>query len=157
MLLPRGPVAEELLRTYAAYVGIDVNQAIDEYRRLHFSTPVEPPPALGGTVLAWRPPRWAILAIAAVLALAVGCGGIWVLIPAVWPHWPGVFGCWQCHRRPRLFQHQPRCPPLRQTRDTNADRDANSYVYADRHTHAHTGANCNHIADADAQALAEAA
>jgi len=80
-LLPRGPVAEELLRIYAAYVGIDANQALDEYRRLHFTTPIEPPAALGGTVLAWRPPRWAILAIAAVLALAVGCGGIWFYDP----------------------------------------------------------------------------
>jgi DNA-binding response OmpR family regulator len=81
-LLPRGPMAEELLRIYAAYVGIDANQALDEYRRLHFSTPVEPPPALGGTVLAWRPPRWVILAVAAVLALAVGCGGIWFYDPS---------------------------------------------------------------------------
>ena len=80
-LLPRGPVAEELLRIYAAYVGIDANQALDEYRRLHFSTPVEPPLALGGTAVAWRPPRWTIYAIAAVLALAVGCGGIWFYDP----------------------------------------------------------------------------
>ena len=94
-LLPRGPVAEELLRIYAAYVGIDANQALDEYRRLHFSTPVEPPPALGGTVMAWPPPRWAISAVAAVLALAVGCGGIWFYDPTVRLHWPGVPGCWR--------------------------------------------------------------
>jgi CheY-like chemotaxis protein len=80
-LLPRGPMAEELLRIYATYVGIDANQALDEYRRLHFTTPIEPPPALGGTALAWRPPRWAILIVAAVLALAVGCGGIWLYDP----------------------------------------------------------------------------
>jgi CheY-like chemotaxis protein len=80
-LLPRGPVAEELLRVYAAYVGVDVNQALDEYRRLHFSTPVEPPPALGGAAIAWRPPRWAIRLVAAILALAVGCGGIWLYDP----------------------------------------------------------------------------
>jgi CheY-like chemotaxis protein len=80
-LLPRGPVAEDLLRTYAAYVGIDPHQAIEEYRRLHFSTPVEPPAALGGTVAPWRPPRWAIWVLAAVLALAVGCGGIWLYDP----------------------------------------------------------------------------
>ena len=36
-LLPRGPIAEELLRIYAAYIGIDATQALDEYRRLHFS------------------------------------------------------------------------------------------------------------------------
>ncbi|HEU5103051.1 MAG TPA: response regulator [Roseiflexaceae bacterium] len=81
-LLPRGPVAEELLRVYANYVGIDAHQAIEEYRRLHFSTPVEPPAALGGTVAPWRPPRWAIWALAAVLALAVGCGGIWLYDPS---------------------------------------------------------------------------
>jgi CheY-like chemotaxis protein len=80
-MLPRGPVAEELLRVYAAYLGIDTRQALDEYRRMHFSTPVEPPPALGGTALAWRPPRWAILAVAVVLALAVSCGGIWLYDP----------------------------------------------------------------------------
>jgi CheY-like chemotaxis protein len=80
-LLPRGPVAEELLRTYAAYIGINANQALDEYRRLHFTTPIEPPAALGGMVLAWRPPRWAIRALAAVLAVAVGCGGIWFYDP----------------------------------------------------------------------------
>ena len=80
-LLPRGPMAEDLLRTYAAYVGVDQNQALDEYRRLHFSTPVEPPNALGGTAPPWRPPRWAIWAVAAVLALAVGCGGIWLYDP----------------------------------------------------------------------------
>src|SRR4029450_3875558 len=67
-LLPRGPMAEDLLRTYAAYIGVDPNQALDEYRRLHFSTPVEPPAALGGSVAPWRPPRWAIWTVATVLA-----------------------------------------------------------------------------------------
>jgi DNA-binding response OmpR family regulator len=80
-LLPRGPAAEELLRTYASYVGVDPNQALDEYRRLHFSTPIEPPAALGGAAAPWRPPRWAIWTLAALLALAVGCGGIWFYDP----------------------------------------------------------------------------
>jgi CheY-like chemotaxis protein len=80
-LLPRGPVAEELLRTYAAYVGVDVGQAVDEYHRLHFSAPVDPPPALGGAAAPWRPPRWAIWLAAALLALAIGCGGIWLYDP----------------------------------------------------------------------------
>src|SRR5262249_31045180 len=51
------------------------------YRRLHFSTPIEPPTALGGTVPPWRPPRWVIWTVAAVLALTVGCGGIWLYDP----------------------------------------------------------------------------
>jgi DNA-binding response OmpR family regulator len=81
-LLPRGPIAEELLRVYASYVGIDAHQAVDEYRRLHFSTPIAPPAALGGAVAPWRPPRWAIWTLAAVLAIAVGCGGIWLYDPS---------------------------------------------------------------------------
>jgi DNA-binding response OmpR family regulator len=80
-LLPRGPVAEELLKTYAAYVGIDVASALEEYHRLHYIAPNEPPTALGGTPLPRRPPTWLISLVAALLALAVGCGGIWLYDP----------------------------------------------------------------------------
>jgi hypothetical protein len=81
-LLPRGPVAEELLRTYAAYIGVDVGQALDEYRRLHYSTPIEPPPALGGIAAPRTLPSWTIRLSAVILALIVGLGGIWLLDPA---------------------------------------------------------------------------
>jgi len=80
-LLPRGPVAEELLRTYAAYIGVDVGQALDEYRRLHYSTPVEPPLALGGVAAPRTLPGWTIRLSAVILALIVGLGGIWLLDP----------------------------------------------------------------------------
>jgi DNA-binding response OmpR family regulator len=80
-LLPRGPIAEDLLRAYATYMGLDVGRAVEEYRRLHYNAPVEPPPALGGRVLPRVPPRWAILLAAVVMALLVGCGGIWLYDP----------------------------------------------------------------------------
>jgi len=80
-LLPRGPVAEELLKTYAAYVGVDVASALDEYRRLHFIAPSEPPMALGGVPAPRRVPTWLISLVAALLALVVGCGGIWLYDP----------------------------------------------------------------------------
>src|SRR5262249_54957858 len=80
-LLPRGPVAEELLRTYAAYLRLDAPEAPEEYRRLHYITPVEPPAALGGVALPRRLPRWIVWLAAALLALLVGCGGIWLLDP----------------------------------------------------------------------------
>ncbi len=80
-LLPRGPVAEELLRTYATYVGVDVAAAVDEYRRLHYIAPSEPPTALGGAPAPRRLPAWLIRTVAAVLAVAVGCGGIWIYDP----------------------------------------------------------------------------
>jgi DNA-binding response OmpR family regulator len=81
-LLPRGPVAEELLRTYAAYVGVDIAAALDEYRRVHYIEPIEPPDSLGGAPAQRRAPTWLISVAAAILAVAVGCGGIWLYDPA---------------------------------------------------------------------------
>ena len=81
-LLPRGPITDELLRAYASYIGVDVNQALEEYRRLHFNGPIEPPTALGGSPLPRTLPRWVSGLIAAILALAIGLGGIWAIDPA---------------------------------------------------------------------------
>jgi DNA-binding response OmpR family regulator len=80
-LLPRGPIAQELLKTYAAYVGVDVASALEEYHRLHYLAPNEPPVALGGAPTPRRLPTWLISLIAALLALVVGCGGIWLYDP----------------------------------------------------------------------------
>lgn len=81
-LLPRGPMAEDLLRSYATYVSVDVTSALEEYRRLHYLAPVEPISGLGGAALPRRAPAWAIRIIAAILAVAVGCGAIWAYDPA---------------------------------------------------------------------------
>lgn len=78
-LLPRGALAENLIRGYASYVGVDPNRAWEEYRRLHYSAPIEPPRALGGTPVPWQMPRWAIWLAAAVLAVALGGGIIGVV------------------------------------------------------------------------------
>jgi DNA-binding response OmpR family regulator len=80
-LLPRGPAAENLLRSYATFLGVDVRQALDEYRRLHYSAPIEPPPALGGIPRPRPLPRWATLLSAVLLGLVVGLGGIWLIDP----------------------------------------------------------------------------
>jgi DNA-binding response OmpR family regulator len=80
-LLPRGLITEELLRAYTAYIGVDVGQALEEYRRLHFNAPVEPPAALGGSPLPRVLPRWVSRLVAAILALAIGLGGIWAIDP----------------------------------------------------------------------------
>lgn len=76
-LLPRGEMAEELLRSYASYVGLDVATAVDEYRRLHYIAPLEPPNSLGGAPIARRLPTWPISLVAALLAITVGLGAIW--------------------------------------------------------------------------------
>jgi CheY-like chemotaxis protein len=80
-LLPRGPITEELLRDYAGYIGVDVGQALEEYRSLHFNGPIEPPSALGGSPLPRTLPRWVSPMIAAILALTIGLGGIWAIDP----------------------------------------------------------------------------
>jgi DNA-binding response OmpR family regulator len=80
-LLPRGPIAEELLRTYATYLGLNASTAVDEYRRLHYNAPVEPIAALGGAMPPRRVPRWLTWLLATLLALAVGGGGIWLYDP----------------------------------------------------------------------------
>lgn len=80
-LLPRGPITEAMLRTYATYLGLDAAQALEEYRRLHYSAPVEPPPALGGLPAPRHVPRWVPITTAILLALIVGGGGIWLLDP----------------------------------------------------------------------------
>jgi DNA-binding response OmpR family regulator len=80
-LLPRGPIAEELLRTYAAYLGLNVSTAVDEYRRLHYNVPVEPIAALGGAMPPRRLPPWLTWLLATLLALVVGGGAIWLYDP----------------------------------------------------------------------------
>jgi DNA-binding response OmpR family regulator len=81
-LLPRGPITEELLRNYAAYIGVDVPEALDEYRRLHYNAPVAPLTALGGATLPRTLPGWATWLLAVALALLVGFGGLWLYDPS---------------------------------------------------------------------------
>lgn len=80
-LLPRGPLAEELLRTYVNFLGLDVSQALDEYRRLHYNPPIEPPLALGSNDIPRRPRRLLMRLAAIALALIVGMSGLWVVDP----------------------------------------------------------------------------
>jgi DNA-binding response OmpR family regulator len=80
-LLPRGPITEELLRNYVAYIGVDIPQALEEYRRLHYNAPVAPLTALGGAALPRTLPSWATWLLAVMLALLVGLGGLWLYDP----------------------------------------------------------------------------
>lgn len=80
-LLPHGPIAENMVQTYAAYLGLSAGQASEEYHRHHYSAPLEPLIALGGAALPRQAPPWWLWAIAVVLALGVGIGGILALDP----------------------------------------------------------------------------
>ena len=76
-LLPRGAMAEELLRSYATFVGVDVPSALEEYQRLHYIAPAAPVESLGGAAAPRRMPGWVIGVVAALLAVTIGCGSIW--------------------------------------------------------------------------------
>ena len=77
-LLPQGALAEELLRTYADYLGLDVSNAVSEYRQHYYNTPVTTPSALGGPLPPRQIPRWATWVGAVILALVIGFGSIWI-------------------------------------------------------------------------------
>ncbi|NOK79892.1 MAG: hypothetical protein GFH27_549281n229 [Chloroflexi bacterium AL-W] len=77
-LLPQGALAEELLRMYTDYLGLDVSKAVNEYRQHYYNAPVSTPSALGGPMQTRQLPRWATWVGAVVLALVIGLGGIWI-------------------------------------------------------------------------------
>jgi cytoskeletal protein RodZ len=81
-LLPQGPMATQMLRSYAAYLGLNVPWALNEYQRLHSTSMVETVPAFGGGRARFRVPRWAIWATAVLLALVVSGAGIVLIDPA---------------------------------------------------------------------------
>lgn len=102
-LLPRGPVAVEMLRGYAGYLGLDAGALADEFRSQHYVDPVEPPRALGGSTATGAPPRWLVLGAAVLLALVVAAGAIYALdssfyqnlpatLQALWAQILGLFG-----------------------------------------------------------------
>ena len=90
-LLPRGPAAIQMVRSYAEYLGLDAEALSGEFRAEHYVEVSEPLPALGGSPLARGLPRWAVLLAAVLLALAVGAGAIYALDPGFFARLPGFF------------------------------------------------------------------
>lgn len=102
-LLPRGPVAVQMVRTYAGFLGLDAGALAEEFRSQHYVDPIEPPPALGGSSLPRSVPRWVILLAAVTLALAVAAGAIYAFDPGFFQSLPAYLqslptylqGLWQ--------------------------------------------------------------
>ena len=84
-LLPRGSLADDLVRSYAAYLGLNTAQVFEEYQRLHYNAPVAPQVGLGGVMPARRLPNWTIWLIAGALGLLIGGGGIMLFDPGFVP------------------------------------------------------------------------
>ncbi len=81
-LLPRGPLAAQMLRSYATYLGLDEETTMEEYQRLHYTAPVEPPASLGSLrKMDTRTVRWGVWIAAVALALVVSGAGIFFFDP----------------------------------------------------------------------------
>lgn len=79
-LLPRGHMAEQMVRSYATHLGIPANWALEEYRRIYGSNNVEPVPVFP-TQRQFSIPRWLVVLVAVVLAIGVSGFGIYLLDP----------------------------------------------------------------------------
>jgi CheY-like chemotaxis protein/transcriptional regulator with XRE-family HTH domain len=92
-LIPRGPVALQMVRSYVTFLGIEPEAVVDEFRANHYVEQNEPLPALGGSRLPRSVPRWLILLVAALLALAVAVGAISYFDPVFFQNlWGQIMG-----------------------------------------------------------------
>ncbi|MBX0326648.1 helix-turn-helix domain-containing protein, partial [Oscillochloris sp. ZM17-4] len=92
-LLPRGPAALQMVRSYVTFLGIDPEPMIAEFREQHYVEQYEPLPALGGSRLPRSLPSWVIWAVAVLLALAVAVGAILYFDPAFFQNlWAQIIG-----------------------------------------------------------------
>jgi DNA-binding response OmpR family regulator len=80
-LLPRGPMAEQMLRTYATYLDMQLPWVLEQYQRHYSSNQIEPLPVFSGSERRFTVPRWVIWAAAVVLALVVSGTAIALLDP----------------------------------------------------------------------------
>lgn len=81
-MLPRGDQSEQLVRSYASYLGLDAAGATEEFQRLHYNPPTTPLSSLGGSPATPTRRRWPLLLLAALLALLASIGGILLFDPA---------------------------------------------------------------------------
>jgi DNA-binding response OmpR family regulator len=80
-LLPRGPMAEQMLRTYATYLDMQLPWVLEQYQRHYSSNQIEPLPVFSGSERRFTVPRWVIWAAAVALALVVSGTAIALLDP----------------------------------------------------------------------------
>jgi CheY-like chemotaxis protein len=81
-LLPRGPVALQMVRSYVTFLGIDPEPVVEEFRTKHYVEQYDPLPALGGSRIPRSLPTWLIWVVAVLLALAVAVGVILYFDPS---------------------------------------------------------------------------
>lgn len=80
-MLPRSGMAEQMLRTYAEYLGVDVAHAVSDFRGEFADIPMQPLANLGGRPEPREIPQRLIIGVAVLLALVLGLGGWWLFAP----------------------------------------------------------------------------
>ncbi|MFV9504581.1 MAG: response regulator [Oscillochloridaceae bacterium umkhey_bin13] len=90
-LLPRGPAAIQMVRSYADYLGLDGSAAANQFKAQGLGDAVAPLPALGGSAIRRPPPRWLVILVAVLLALIVGIGAILAFDPSFFEQLPNFF------------------------------------------------------------------
>jgi DNA-binding response OmpR family regulator len=108
-LLPRGPMAEQMLRTYASYLDMQLPWVLEQYQRHYSTNQIEPLPVFSGSERRFTVPRWLIWAAAVVLALVVSGTAIAMLDPG------GVQEMGETLRGLVTFEGEAAPPPLEST------------------------------------------
>lgn len=80
-LLPRGPMAEQMLRSYASYLDMSLPWVLEQYQQHHSTNQIEPPQVFGESERRFEVPRWLIWAAAVVLALTVSGAALLLIDP----------------------------------------------------------------------------
>ncbi|MBA3944363.1 MAG: response regulator [Herpetosiphonaceae bacterium] len=75
-LLPRGPLAAQMVREYAEYLGLNGAHALADFRRQHDIGPFQPLPSLGGRPEPRTLPRWLAPVAGLLVALVLLVGGL---------------------------------------------------------------------------------
>ncbi len=92
-LIPRGPVALQMMRSYVTFLGIDPEPVIEAFRAQHYVEQYEPLPALGGPRIPRSLPTWVIWAAAVALAFIVTVSSILLFDPEFFLNiWVQIFG-----------------------------------------------------------------
>ncbi|RRR72666.1 MAG: response regulator [Candidatus Viridilinea halotolerans] len=80
-LLPRGPAALHMAKSYAEHLDLDASSMLEELRTQGYGEVLVPLTALGGRPLPRSLPRWLVLTLAISLALLIGLGAIMLFDP----------------------------------------------------------------------------
>ena len=106
-LLPRGPAALHMVRAYAEHLGMDANTVVEEFRANHYVDANATMPTLAGSRPARQIPRWLLMLVAVILALAIGIAAIAYFDPQVFENLGAQIEAWYWWAVSQVFGPAP--------------------------------------------------